>query len=105
MIITQVHLVLGTVKVGLHNRRMSAQTVRNHLSEAHLRAHHPHQGLDLIAVCRRRHRLQWASAHLRWTLARWRSMLFMDESRFHLYRADGSVYGIVWVSGLLMSKV
>ncbi len=28
----------------------------------------------------------------------------MDESRFSLYRADGiQRYGVVWVSGLLMS--
>ncbi|CDQ98024.1 unnamed protein product [Oncorhynchus mykiss] len=36
--------------VGLHNQRISAQTVRNRLREAHLRACRPHQGLDLTAV-------------------------------------------------------
>uniref|UniRef100_A0AAZ3NN08 Transposase Tc1-like domain-containing protein n=1 Tax=Oncorhynchus tshawytscha TaxID=74940 RepID=A0AAZ3NN08_ONCTS len=36
--------------VGLHNRRTSAQTVRNSLREAHLRARRPHQSLDLTAV-------------------------------------------------------
>ena len=39
--------------VSLRNRRISTQTVRNHLREAQLRAHHPHQGLDLTAVRRR----------------------------------------------------
>ncbi len=29
----------------------------------------------------------------------------MDESWFSLYRVDGSVYGVVWVSGLLMSTL
>ncbi len=30
----------------------------------------------------------------------------MDESRFSLYRADGrQLYGVVWVSGLLMSTL
>ena len=39
--------------VGLHNRRISAQTVRNRLREAHLPAWRPHHGLDLTAVqCR-----------------------------------------------------
>ena len=39
--------------VGLHNRRMSAQTVRNRLREAHLHTRCPHQGFDLTAVrCR-----------------------------------------------------
>ena len=74
--------------VGLHNRRISAQTVRNRLRAADLRARRPHQGLDLTAV-RRQNRLAWANAHIRWTLARWRTVLFTDESRFQLYRADG----------------
>ncbi len=39
--------------IGLHNQRISAQTVRNHLREAHLHARRPHRGLDLTAV---RHR-------------------------------------------------
>ncbi len=78
--------------IGLHNQRISAQTVRNCLSfcetEAHLHARCPHRGLDLTAV-RRRNRLEWANAQIRWRLARWRGVLFTDESRFSLYRADG----------------
>ncbi len=50
--------------IGLHNQRISAQTVRNRLREAHLHACHPHRGLDLTAV-RRRNRLEWANAHIR----------------------------------------
>ncbi|ROL33051.1 hypothetical protein DPX16_5946 [Anabarilius grahami] len=38
--------------IGLHSQRISAQTVRNHLREAHLHAHRPHRGLDLTAVRR-----------------------------------------------------
>ncbi len=72
----------------LHNQRISAQTFRNRLREAHLHAHHPHRGLDLTAV-RRRNRLEWANAQIRWRLAFWRGILFTDESRFSLYRADG----------------
>ncbi|KAM9498914.1 uncharacterized protein ACWYII_002090 isoform 1-T1 [Salvelinus alpinus] len=45
-------------------------------------------GLDLTAV-RCRNQLQWANAHLRWPLARWRGVLFTDESLFQLYQADG----------------
>ncbi len=90
---------------GLHNQRISAQTVRNRLREVHLHARHPHRGLDLTAVCRR-NRLEWANAHIRWRLALWRGVLFTDESRFSLYRADAdSVYGVVWVSGLLISTL
>ncbi|ROL47475.1 Transposable element Tcb2 transposase [Anabarilius grahami] len=74
--------------IGLHNARISAQTVRNPLREAHLHACRPHQGLDLTAV-RRRNRLEWANAHIRWRLALWRGVLFTDEFRFSLYRANG----------------
>ncbi len=49
--------------IGLHNQRISAQTVRNRLSEAHLHARCPHPGLDLTAV-RRRNRLEWVNAHM-----------------------------------------
>lgn len=74
--------------VGLHNRHITPQTVRNRLRESNLHARRPHRGLDLTAV-RRRNRLLWANAHVRWPLARWRRVLFTDESRFQLYRADG----------------
>uniref|UniRef100_A0A1A8PPR2 Tc1-like transposase DDE domain-containing protein n=1 Tax=Nothobranchius rachovii TaxID=451742 RepID=A0A1A8PPR2_9TELE len=74
--------------IGLHNQTISAQTVRNHLREAQLHARRPHRALDLTPA-RRRNRLEWANAHIRWRLARWRGVLFMDESRFTLFRADG----------------
>ncbi len=74
--------------IGSRNQRISAQTVRNRLRETHLHAHHHHQGLDLTAV-HRRNRLEWANAHIRWRLTFWRGVLFTDESRFSLYRADG----------------
>ncbi len=72
----------------MHNQRISAQTVRNRLREAHLHARRPHWGLDLTAVCHR-NRLEWENAHIRWHLALWRGVLFTNESRFSLYRADG----------------
>ncbi|ROL47080.1 ADP-ribosylation factor-like protein 13B [Anabarilius grahami] len=74
--------------IDLHNQRISAQTVSNCLRKAHLHARRPHRGFDLTAV-RRRNRLEWANAHIRWRLALWRGVLFTDESRFSLYRADG----------------
>ncbi len=74
--------------IGLHNQIISAQTVRNRLREAHLDDRHPHRGLDLTAI-HRRNRLEWANAHIRWRLVLWRGVLFKDESRFSLYRADG----------------
>jgi hypothetical protein len=49
--------------VSLHNQRLSAQTVRNRLKEAHLRARHPRQGLELTAIWGR-NQLQGANTHL-----------------------------------------
>ncbi len=74
--------------IGLHNQRISAQAVRNHLREAHLHAHRPHLGLDLTAV-RHRNQLEWTNAHIWWRLALCSGVLFKDKSRFSLYRADG----------------
>uniref|UniRef100_A0A8C1L1V9 Transposase n=1 Tax=Cyprinus carpio TaxID=7962 RepID=A0A8C1L1V9_CYPCA len=71
--------------IGLQNQRISAQTVRNCVREAHL---HAHWGIDLTAV-RHCNRLERTNAHIRWRLALWRGVLFTDESRFSLYRADG----------------
>uniref|UniRef100_A0A8D3AXU9 Tc1-like transposase DDE domain-containing protein n=1 Tax=Scophthalmus maximus TaxID=52904 RepID=A0A8D3AXU9_SCOMX len=79
--------------IGLHNQRISAQTVRNRLREAHLHTRRPHRGLDLTAV-RRRNRLELANAYIRWRLTLCRGVLFTDESRFSLYRADGRQH--VW---------
>ncbi len=67
--------------IGLHNQRISTQTVINRLREVHLHAHCPHRGLDLTAV-RRRNRLEGANAHIRWCLALWKGVLFTDEPLF-----------------------
>jgi hypothetical protein len=67
--------------VDLHNQRISAQIIRNHLAEVHLRAGRPHQGLDLTAV-RRRNRLQWAKCSPSMATGEVRSW-------FQLYRAYG----------------
>ncbi|XP_051809371.1 transmembrane protein 68 isoform X2 [Acanthochromis polyacanthus] len=53
----------ATAAIGLHHQSISAQTVTNHLREAHLHACHPHWGLNLTAV-RRRNRLEWANVHI-----------------------------------------
>uniref|UniRef100_A0A8D3CJI4 Transposase Tc1-like domain-containing protein n=1 Tax=Scophthalmus maximus TaxID=52904 RepID=A0A8D3CJI4_SCOMX len=46
--------------IGLHNQRISAQTVRNRLREGHLHARRPHRGLDLM------HLRSLSSAHEKW---------------------------------------
>ncbi len=47
--------------IGLHNPRISTQTVRNLLREAHLHARRPHRGLNLTAVRHRNRRNRLAT--------------------------------------------
>uniref|UniRef100_A0AAZ3PMV3 Transposase Tc1-like domain-containing protein n=1 Tax=Oncorhynchus tshawytscha TaxID=74940 RepID=A0AAZ3PMV3_ONCTS len=76
------------VKPGTHNPSISAQTVRNKLREAGLRACRP----VVRQVLTRHHRQQrclWAQTHRRWTRQDWQKVLFTDESRFCLTWGDG----------------
>uniref|UniRef100_A0AAZ3Q7W6 Transposase Tc1-like domain-containing protein n=1 Tax=Oncorhynchus tshawytscha TaxID=74940 RepID=A0AAZ3Q7W6_ONCTS len=73
------------VTPGTHNPSISAQTVRNRLREAGLRACRP----VVRQVLTRHHRQQrhlWAQTHRRWT---GRKCSLLNESRFCLTRGDG----------------
>lgn len=67
---------------------VSANTVRRRLREVGLRARRPYVGAILRDHHRQR-RLIWAQGHQTWRRVDWQSVLFSDESRFHLYHADG----------------
>ena len=69
---------------------ISAQTVRNRLHAARLRARRPAVRVPLTPA-HRRHRLQWAQDHVGWTQADWANVLFTDESRFCLDFNDGRI--------------
>ena len=71
-------------------RRISAQTVRNHLREHGIRARLPYFG----AVLNRHHRrarVRLCNTVRILDLANWRRVWFSDESRFMLERQDGRV--------------
>lgn len=79
------------VTPGTHNPSISAQTVRNRLREAGLRACRP----VVRQVLTRHHRQQrrlWAQTHRRWTRQDWQKVLFTDESQFCLTGGDGRIY-------------
>lgn len=83
----QVHpqhfLSSAAAAIGLHNQLILSQTIRNDVSGAYLHAQRPYRGFSLTAVhCR--HRL----VHIRWCLALWRVLHFMDASQFQ-YRPEG----------------
>ena len=75
---------------GTHNNRIHPQTVRNRLRDVGLRARRPYVGIPLT-VRTRAIRLHWLERHrpVNFTRRRWRNILFSDESRFSLHRADG----------------
>jgi transposase len=73
--------------VGTHGRPVAPHTVRRRLRERGLRARVPYRG-PVLDPNRRNRRLEWARLHQRWTYARWRSVLFSDESRICVDRPD-----------------
>lgn len=73
---------------GRRQPRISTSTVRRRLHSANLAARRPKIG-PVLTNERRQNRVEWARRHLPWTQARWRGVLFSDESRFCQYRSDG----------------
>lgn len=69
-------------------RQISRQTVSRRLREHGLRARRPYRGMTLTPQ-HRRDRLRWATQVRRWQVRNWARVLFSDESRFCLFRADG----------------
>ena len=86
--LTATETALNTV--GTYNRQISLKTVGSRLREIGLRARHPYVGLPLTQACRLRC-MAWLTAHAPrlFPMRQWRRVLFMDESRFTLYSADG----------------
>ena len=86
--LTATETALNTV--GTHNRQISPKTVGSRLREIGLRACRPYVALPLTQA-RRLRRMAWLTAHAPrlFPMRQWRRVLFTDESRFTLYRADG----------------
>ena len=78
------------ITISTHNRQISPKTVGSRLREICLRARRPYVGLPLTQA-RRLRRMTWLTAHAPrlFPMRQWRRVLFTDESRFTLYRADG----------------
>ncbi len=76
---------------GTHNNRISPQTVRNRLREAHMMARRPAYGGSFLTPPRGQNRVRWVRAKVRWPRQRWLNILFTDESRFRLFVNDGQM--------------
>lgn len=75
---------------GTHNNRIHPDTVRSRLREVGIRAYRPYVGPPLTPR-RRQVRLNWLQNHrpVYFPRRQWSTILFSDESRFSLFRADG----------------
>lgn len=74
--------------IGTHHRPVSARTIRNRLRAEGIRPYRPYVG-SVLTPRHRRARVEWCTAHRRWTLQRWSQVAFSDEKRFQCFRADG----------------
>uniref|UniRef100_A0AAZ3P7I4 Transposase Tc1-like domain-containing protein n=1 Tax=Oncorhynchus tshawytscha TaxID=74940 RepID=A0AAZ3P7I4_ONCTS len=81
------------VTPGTHNPPISAQTVRNRLREAGLRACRP-VVRQVFTRHQRQQRHLWAPTHRCWTRQDWQKVIFTDESRFC---AHGVMVGFVFI--------
>lgn len=71
-------------------RRISTQTVRNRLHEAHLRSR-VRAVRPQLTRAHRRARLTFSRNHINWDMDQWGHVLFSDESRFRLSHNDARV--------------
>ena len=72
----------------IFRRNIHPETVRRRLRNTRMLARRPHQSIPLTP----RHkleRLRWARRHLRYTQRQWGKVLFSEESKFNVSRADG----------------
>lgn len=69
---------------------LSSQTVRKRLWEYNLRCRRMVRRPRLTPA-HVSHRERWGMQRVHWRLRQWRRVLFTDESRFRLFRADGRI--------------
>jgi transposase len=78
---------------GERNRRgriLSAQTLRRRIKETALRCRRMRK-LQRLSPAHVATRERWAMQRVHWRLQQWRRVIFTDESRFCLFRADGRI--------------
>jgi transposase len=91
------------------NQSLTSQTVRNHLKSAGLKAV-VKKKRPILSKRHRIARLDFATAHLHWTVADWMRILWSDEVKFNrlcsdgrkwVYKKDGEVLSDCLVDGTL----
>lgn len=71
--------------------KISVSTVKRRLREAGLFARRPAKK-PFITAKNRKARIEFAKEHVNWSIEKWRTVLFSDESKFNLHCSDGIRY-------------
>ena len=67
-----------------HFRKLlSVNTVRRAIHKCKLKLYHAKKK-PYVNTIQKRHRLLWAKAHLKWTEAKWKTVLWSDKSKFEI---------------------
>ncbi len=62
---------------------LSVNTIRRAICRCQLKLHHAKRK-PYVNIVQKRHRVLWAKAHLKWTVSKWKSVLWSDESKFDI---------------------
>ncbi len=62
---------------------LSVNTIRRAICRCHLKLYHAKRK-PYVNMIQKRHRVLWAKAHLKWTVSKWKSVLWSDESKFDI---------------------
>ncbi len=62
---------------------LSVNTIRRAICRCQLKLYHAKRK-PYVNMVQKRRRILWAKAHLKWTVSKWKSVLWSDESKFNL---------------------
>ncbi len=62
---------------------LSVNTIRRAICRCQLKLYHAKRK-PYVNMVQKRRRILWAKAHLKWTVSKWKSVLWSDESKFDL---------------------
>ncbi len=62
---------------------LSVNTIRRAICRCQLKVFHAKRK-PYVNMVQKRHRFLWAKAHLIWTVSKWKSVLWSDESKFDI---------------------
>ncbi len=64
-------------------KQLSVNTIRCAICRCQLKLYHAKRK-PYVNMVQKRHRVLWAKAHLKWTVSKWKSVLWSDESKFDI---------------------